>query len=267
MQYTTYHDLLNEEFERRKQFNNSYSLRAYARDIEMSAPRLSQILNRKQGISVDVAEEIANKLKFNNEKKEWFCASAGSLHARNFKERNEFKEKINQYKKEVKVHSELHLEYFKVIADWYHFAILELTYVKDFQNDVNWIAEVLSISKEEVEGAMIRMKSLDLIREENGKLIDVFKFLATSSDVPSMSLKKFNTQLMRKAMEAMYEQDVLEREMSYNIFSVNKEQLPILKEKIRAFRREFEQDAQKDENKNSVYCLGIQFYDLTKGKQ
>jgi len=111
------------------------------------------------------------------------------------------------------------------------------------------------------------MKALDLIREENGQLVDVFKFLATSNDVPSMSLKKFNTQLMKKAMEAMYEQDVLEREMSSNIFSVNKEQLPVLKEKLRVFRREFEQDAQKDENRNSVYCLGIQFYDLTKGKQ
>ena len=158
MQYVTYHDLLDEEFERRKQFNESYSLRAYARDLGLPAPRLSLILNKKEGLSVDSAEGIASKLKLSEKKREWFCSSVGSLHARSFKERNDYKDKVQKYKDEAKVFSELHLEYFKVIADWYHFAILELTYLADFQNNAAWMANILGISTEEVEIALDRMK-------------------------------------------------------------------------------------------------------------
>ena len=266
MQYTSYHDLLTEEFDRRKQMNGSYSLRAYARDLEIAAPRLSLILNKKQGISIEMAQDIAQKLKLTEKKKQWFCSSVGSLHARSFKERSGFKEKMNEYKEEAKIFSELHLEYFKVIADWYHFAILEMTYLKDFQNDPAWIAEVLGITKIEVESAIERMMKLDLVKEENGKLIDVFKFLATPNDVPSISLKKFNSQLMKKAMDALYTQDVSEREIASNIFAIDKDKVPVIKEKLRDFRRELEREAGQSQNKNQVYCLSMQFFNLTQGK-
>ncbi len=267
MQYTSYHDLLNEEFDKRKSYNSSYSLRAYARDLGMSAPRLSQILSKKQGLSIDAARDVAQKLKLSESKTQWFTSSAGSLHARSFKERTDFRERVMTYKEEAKVFTELQLEYFKVISDWYHFAILELSYLEDFQNDSTWMAEILGITKVEVEEAITRMKALDLIQEKDGKLIDVFKFLATPNDIPSISLKKFNTQLMKKAMEALFEQDVMEREISSNIISINKEQLPAFKEKLRDFRREFENDSAPTKNKNAVYCLSMQFFELTRRNQ
>jgi uncharacterized protein (TIGR02147 family) len=267
MQYTTYHDLLDEELERRKQLNEAYSLRAFARDLGISAPRLSLILNKKEGISVEVAIDLAQKLKLTEKKKEWFCSSVGSLHARSFNERNNFKQKVQKYKDEAKIFSELHLEYFKVIADWYHFAILELTYLADFQNNSSWMAEMLGISMEEVDVALDRLKKLDLIIEKDGKLVDAFKFLATPNDVPSGSLKKFNTQLMKKAMEALYERDVLEREISSNILSIRKDQLPKFKEKLRDFRRELDHEASQQKEKDAVYCLSMQFYELTNRSQ
>jgi hypothetical protein len=70
--------------------------------------------------------------------------------------------------------------------------------------------------------------------------------------------------MMKKAMEAIYEQDVLQREVSTNIFAVDSKQLPKFKEKLREFRREFEVTASQDKNKNEVYCLSTQFYKLTK---
>jgi len=267
MQYSSYHDLLDEEFEKRKNFNEAYSLRAFARDLGLPAPRLSLILKKREGISVEAAEEIANKLKLNEQKKQWFCSSVGSLHSRSSKERESFKERVQQYKHEAKVFSEIHLEYFKVIADWYHFAILELTYLKDFKNDPHWIADVLKITPTEVKEAIDRMRALDLVVENDGNLVDAFKFLATPNDVPSASLKKFNTQLMKKAMEALYEQDVLEREIASNIFSVRKDQLPLFKEKLRTFRRELEHEASQQKEKDAVYCLSMQFYELTNRSQ
>jgi len=266
MQYGTYHELLIEEFDRRKAANAAYSLRAYARDLAMSAPRLSQVLSKKQGLSIEAAEEVATRLKLPDNKRQWFCHSVGAQHARSFKERANYKEKILKYQSEAKVFSEIQLEYFKVIADWWHFGILELTYHQEFRYDLHWISEVLDITPQQTEEAIKRMLSLDLLKEENGTLKDVFKFLATPSDIPSSALKKFNSQLMKRALLALYEQDVHHREIASNIFSIDKASIPVIKEKLRAFRRELEHEASKAPVKNAVYCLGMQFFELTKDK-
>ncbi len=263
MQYASYHDILKEELEKRRQINGSYSLRAFARDIGLPASRLSQVLNNKQGLSIECAESIAQILRLDEKKKKWFCHSVGSLHARSFRERNKFKEKALQYKGASKVFNELQLEFFKVISDWYHYAILELTYLEDFQSDVSWIAEVLSITENETQDAIERMKELGLLEEVDGTLKDKFKFLETPSDIPSMSLKKFHTQLMKKATEALYEQSVGNREMASNVFAIDKSRLPEFKEKMRDFRHQLDFESSQHKTKNSVYCLSMQFYEIT----
>lgn len=267
MQYSSYHELLNEHFERRKNINNSYSLRAFARDLGVSSARLSQVLNKKHGLSVAAAKDLALKLKLGSEEMNWFVESVGASHSRDKVKRDQFSQRLQEYKRTAKKFSEIHLEYFKVISDWYHFAILELTYLESFENCHQWMADKLGITIEEVSEAIARLKHLDLIVEEDGKLKDVFKFLATSNDVPSASLKKFHQQLMKKAMEALYEQDVLNREISSNVFSIRKEKLPEFKEKIRVFRRDIENEASQVKGKDAVYCLSMQFYELTRSAE
>lgn len=264
MNYGSYHDLLNEEFKRRKQLNSSYSLRAFARDLSMPPARLSQILNKKQGLSVSAAKEVSAKLNLTEEEAKWFCCSAGALHSRSNKERKDFEKKIQSYKKVSQKFAKIQMDYFKVISDWYHFAILELTYLQDFQSDMKWIANILDLSTSTVEEAIERMKRLELLKEENGVYIDVFQYLNTEDDIPSLSLKKYHHQLMKKSMEAMYEQDVSNREYASNIISFNKEKLPYFKEKIRKFRDEFDYECGQLDMKDSVYCFSLQFYEITK---
>ncbi len=264
MQYRSYHDLLEEEFEKRRQYNGAYSLRAFARDLGISAPSLSQIFKKKHGISQTTAKKIAQKLKFDEEKAKWFFCSISAQHARSARERHENQKKLEVYKKSAQVFTEIHLEYFKIISDWYHYAILELTYLDDFSKDLNWIANRLGITTKQVNEAIKRMLKLELIKEENNTYIDCFKYVATPNDIPSLSLKKFHTQLMQKALEALYEQDVLNREISSNIVSIDKSKLPEIKNKLRDFRREFEYEMNQHKNKNAVYCLGMQFTELTR---
>jgi uncharacterized protein (TIGR02147 family) len=265
MNYETYHDILKEEFEKRIRVNPSYSLRSFARDMEISAPRLSQILSKKQGLSLEAAKGLVKKLKLPAEKKEWFCHSVSALHSRSHKTKKESTVHIRKIKAETNRLKEMNVEYFKVISDWWHFAILELTYVEGFENNASWIGRYLGIARQEVQAAIERMKMLNLIKEEDGKLIDIFMFLETESDVPSIALKKFHSQLMKKATEALHEKDVLEREISTNIFSFDKRDLPLFKEKIREFKHLIGREANESAKKDSVYCLGIQLFELSAG--
>lgn len=255
MGYTSYHDLLIEEFERRKRVNPAYSLRAYARDLDFSASRLSQVLNRKQGISVEAAKILTVKLKLCEEKAKWFCDSAGALHSRNYQQRLEYSSKIQT---SAKVLSELDPESFEMISNWYYFAILELTHHKDFRHDEQWIAQTLEMTEDEVREAIARLKSLELLVEENGKLQKKAATLVIPNDYSSLALRKLNSQLMKKSME----RELLE--FSSTIFAVKKERMPEFQERLKALKKYFASSGLDGQEKDAVCCLGIQFYEVTK---
>lgn len=90
----TYHEVLMEKFEQKKKNNPSFSLRAFARFLEMSPSKLSQILNSKQGLTIPYAEKICQKLNLSEQEKNWFCDSVGALHSRSKKDREAFQAKL-----------------------------------------------------------------------------------------------------------------------------------------------------------------------------
>ena len=262
MQYTNYRDFLQAELDKRKEINTYYSLRSFARDLGISAPRLSQVLSAKKGISAKAADDIADKLRLNKEDMDWFTSSVKAEHSRSQKEKKAFQERFQELQENATTFTNLQLEYFKVISDWYHYAILEMTHIEGFKSDLDWISETLNIDREKVREAINRLKSLELLEEVNGKLVDRFVALMTPNDTPSDSLKKINSQLLKKANEAIYLQGVSEREISSNILSISKEDLPEFKKRIRKFRRNIDKDLSMNK-KDTVYSLNIQFFNLT----
>lgn len=63
-QYTDYHLLLKNDFEKRVELNNHYSLRSYARDLKLSPGYLSSVLRGKKNFSKDNFKDIFGTLGF-----------------------------------------------------------------------------------------------------------------------------------------------------------------------------------------------------------
>lgn len=72
--FPSFREVLIGEYSARRIRNPKYSLRAFALDLGLSSSsRISEILNGKQGLSVEVAREIAGSLKFDIKETEVFC--------------------------------------------------------------------------------------------------------------------------------------------------------------------------------------------------
>ena len=113
-----------------------------------------------------------------------------------------------------------------------------------------------------VTAAVERMKRLELLEEKNGKLTPTDGFTASPDGIPSEAIKKFHAQILEKALTAVREQTVEERDFSSVILAVDKQDLPKAKERIKNFRREFDAEFGKAKKKDEVYCLGVQFFRL-----
>lgn len=67
-----YQTILKQHLNQRKLSNPRYSLRSFARDVEIPSSHMSKILRGRQGMSADRAAKICDKLNIHGDEKEFF---------------------------------------------------------------------------------------------------------------------------------------------------------------------------------------------------
>ncbi|MBI2606757.1 MAG: TIGR02147 family protein [Deltaproteobacteria bacterium] len=254
-----YRQVLSRELEVRCQRNPRYSLRSFARDLGMAPAQLSDILRGRYGISRASAANIADRMSMGSTEKEIFCDLVESKHARSQLQR---KLALARLAKQEKQYSTIALDSFQAISDWYHFAILELVTLDDFQNDLTWIANTLGITTHEAKSAIERLKRLDMLVETKGELKPAEDFTATPSGIPSDAIRKFHQQILKKAGQALHMQPVERRDYSAITFAIDRARLPEAKRAIQRFRKRFCQEFSSGETRNDVYVYATQFFSL-----
>ncbi len=253
--------MLKYELEIRCQRNPKYSLRAFARDLEISPQRLSHVINARHGLSPDAATLIAKRLNWSNAEQTVFRDLAESHHARSSIRRNLAQERL---KTSTSQYQSLDIDSFRVVSDWYHFAILELTQVADFQSDPVWIADTLGITVHEATSAIDRLLRLEALEVHAGRLRATQDFLVNAAGVPSEAVRKFHRQIMERASHALTFQTVAQREFSGLILTVSDGDVPAAKKMIQKFRDDFNAAFSKPLRDSKVYALGVQFFGLQK---
>jgi len=266
---TDYRVVLKAKFDERIRVNARYSLRAFARDLNIAPSRLSGVLSGTQGLSIESAEKLTRTLGFSDSETELFCQMVIASDARKKKDRLLARERLllyDKYKDQFKALSE---DIFNIISAWQHFAILELTKLSNFRSDSKWMAKRLNISCYEVDRAIERLVAHNLLETKNGSLVATNINITTTCDVPSDAIKNFNQQIFEKAKKAFVEQSPDERDFSTLTLAISKKDIPQLKKMIKTFRRSFnsEVEIKNSRSKDEIYSLSIQFFRLTQKDQ
>ena len=251
-QSVDYRIWLQNHFDVRTKRNARYSLRAFARLLEIDPSSLSQILAGRRGVSLKLLNKFCTRLGVSPD--EVARVTQGYL----LKVTGAFPPKMNDD------YHQLSLDTFAIISEWYHYAILELTFVKGFSSKPQWIAKMLGISVQETKTAIERLQRLDLLEEKNGKLKKTKSFLTNFSDgITSSALKHFQRQVLQKALESI---DVVPqdfKDITSITFPMDLKNMGAAREKIKAFRREMCASLENGEP-TAVYNLAIQLYPISK---
>ncbi|MGZ3771103.1 MAG: TIGR02147 family protein [Bdellovibrio sp.] len=258
-----YLHFFNSVWECRKTRNPRYSLRAYARDLGMPASKLSQILRGRCGLSETRAREIAEKMGLSTAEKDIFATMVATKHSRSDFARKKAQQKLENFLSHASYRT-LSLDAFKIISDWYHLAILELTDIVDFRSDPKWIARRLQIPLKITKEAIDRLLEFGLLdRKNDGTFFQTDVFLQTPSGIPSLELRKHHSQILSKADEALTKVPVELREFSSTTFTISESQIALLKKQLQEFRKSFATEATNAAtSKERVYCLSMQFFPL-----
>lgn len=259
-----YRLILKEELDSRCAQNPRYSLRAFARDLKLAPSRLSEILNKKQGLSRKAAERIADILGYGGEERDYFCDLVDSLHARSKSEKEVARIRLMKYRREAEEFFQLRVDTFKIISDWYHLGILELINLDGFRDEPRWIARTLRITPVQAELAVERLIRVGLLERKGERLAATTGTGWIQSEIPSESIRKFHRQILQKAGDALATQTLAEREFTANVLTINRKDLTEAKNEIRRFQQRFCQNLKNQKNTDSLYCLAIQFFNLAE---
>lgn len=232
---------LSNEYTKARAKNPSYSLRAFSNRLGIQVSALSEILNGKRVISKKMGKRILLGLGL--------CPIES--------------EKILTGSR-VDEESNLSLDYFKAVSDWYYFAILSLAEISDFKADPEWISKRLNISKREAKSALDRLIKLEMLIEEDG----VFKASGiqykTPTDIANISLKNHTIQTLELATNSVVNEPVEKRDFSTVTMAIDPSNIDEAKRMIKSFRKRLSKKLESG-NKKEVYKLAIQLFPLSRG--
>lgn len=264
-EHTDYRNYLKAELAVRCTKNSKYSLRAFSKVLNINVSQLSRVFKGKKNISYEKALKISEVLRLNKQEKEYFCNLVILASVRSAEAKELIEERLIEGHP-TKKFSTLELDAFRVISEWYHYAILEMTNLKYFKSDSKWIAKKLNTSQAEVELAIDRLKRLELLEVKKGKWVKVKDTYLAASGVPNEALRKFHKQTLEKAKESIEIQSPQEKNISSLTFAVDVSKLPLAQKKIRKFRLEMDKLLGTGK-KTEVYHLGVQLFRLTQKEE
>ena len=256
--------LLHEELTRIRLRNPQYSLRAFARKLQMPPSAVSEVINGKRRVSRKLAEKIADRLMCAPDVKARLLdgfpplnppsrklAAAGSkgtiLRAASIRQPDII---------------QLSADQFHIIADWYHYGILVLAETEGFKNDPDWIAKRLSIQKNQVVPAIERLVRLGMLNEENGELKPTGKAYASTDEIVNLSLRRAHAQNLELARQSLERDGVDRRDFVAVTVATDPAKMAEAKNQIRIFRDQMMAFLESGPKKE-VYKLCMQFIPLS----
>ena len=256
---------LSAEYAAHSKTNPSYSLRAFARKLNIAPSTLSEVMSGKKRASREMAARLASALKLKSSETEYLCLMADHELAKSEKRKHEIYQKLMQANKHYDF-VDLETESFQAIREWYHFPVLELLNLQKTNQDLSLVATKLGISTIQCRDAVQRLITLGLLQKTEAGYSKVSKTrLIVKSEAKNEALREFHNTMLERAKTYLKEQNPKQRFVGSETFRFDEKFLPEANE---AFEECFDKLialSQRSENAEHVFHMGIQFFALSKG--
>ncbi len=251
----SFRGFLQAELARRCARNPRYSLRSFARHLGVDHSTLSQILRGKRPLTARAIEAYGQRLAVSPDQVRAYVAREqrfGSTEMTTLRE-------VQQL-----THDTANL-----IGDWYHYAILELTRLREFRPDTRWIARVLGISPDQVNIALqrlLRLKLLDM--KSRNRWVDTSGDTVASLDAFSqVAVRRLFEQVRELSLSAARRAPAGFHDHSSATLAVSTNRLPEALARIARFRGELIAFLESAADRDDVYQLEINLFPVTSLRQ
>jgi uncharacterized protein (TIGR02147 family) len=259
------HDFLRRELDRRLSTNSRYSLRAFARHLGMSPGELSEVLREKRPMSAKACQKVARALDLSPAEFKHLLVLAAT--ATTERAERESGSPAPLRSPSVPLHlRRLDEDRFRLVSDWWCFAILNLLEVENFLWKSQEIAVRLGITQLQAQTAMDRLERLQLVRRQPpDRAVAAHDLVEHLSEVPSEAIRRYHRALLEKAVFALDSQSKEERDITGIGIAIDKKDLRAVAREIAEFQEQIIAKygrKRRGRKFDSIYQLEVAFFRL-----
>lgn len=264
--FTNYLDFIQSETEKLRKSHPDWSVSKWANDMGFMNPTaLHMIIKGKRRPGSKAIPKLCRFFQFSEQEEKYFRY----LLKRDLSVKDP---EVAQYidsklKVMIQDKSMLSLEEaeFRLIAEWYHYAIQQMLCIKSLPADPAEIQKHLfyDVSLDQVSAAIENLIRLKIIERSGNQLQILQRAVRTSHDIPSEALRLHAEQMIENAKKSIRKVQLQERSVQGRTLVIKKDQIEAAKKMIQEFSNQFGVEIDSDMG-DQVYQLNIQFFPLTE---
>lgn len=266
-EYLDYRQFLRDFYAARKLQSRAFSHRAFSKRAGLSSSNyLSLVMKGQRDLSSEMAPRFARACGLAKREADFFCDLVAYGQAKTTDEKQRWHERLARFRKFREAHR-LVGEQTAYHANWFMPAIRELASLATFDEDPPWIAQTLEppISERQALEALTTLERLGLLaRDGDGKLRQAQALVTTGPGPLGHQIYAYHHAMLDLAKRALEHLPREQRDISSLTLCVAEATLPILKERIREFRRELLQLAELEPAPERVVQLNFQMFPLSR---
>ncbi|MDG0815780.1 TIGR02147 family protein [Bdellovibrio sp. PAP01] len=246
-------EFILEQFNQRRIKNPRFSLRAFAKMLEMDPSSLSKVLKGKRIPSPDTAQRWISRLSLNTEEAQLLLQLTTAPRP---KKKNGLK------------FVQMPAEVFESNYDWYFPILLEASSIKAYNENPSLVAKALGISVEKLASDIEILKILKQLRISSKNSAMLQRNHNTTVHLPLTSQKRRQIQqkYLQLAEAALNEVPFEERDNTTLTVSLSKNDIGEIKAILKKARRRVNHFAlAREESADCVYNLTMALYPILKG--
>ncbi len=268
VKFNCYREYLQQIYLYKKSRRKGFSFRRFAAMAEIKSPNYLQlVIQGKRNLSVELAEKLANVLKFKAAEKKFFIGLVRRSQASTESEREALTLEIAKARRSCAVHL-LQKGHKDLIREWFHLVVLELAQLPGFVADPVWICEKLSgmITQAQAESSLSLLFRMGfLVQNQDGSIGVKFQAITTGDKGYDRELvTKAHAGAMAKWAQILPELDEDSRELGLINIPISVENFAALKLRLREFQKEIIQWLGEEKEPTMVVQLGVSLIKATK---
>lgn len=267
--YTDYRAYLSELYRWKKEHEYGFSHRSFARLAGLrSSNYLKLIIEGERNLSPAMSVKFAQGCGLRSDEADFFCDLVALNQAKTARDRDTAYQRLSRFR-QYRALRRLDAEQAAYHSNWYLPAIRELVTRTDFRDDPAWIARTLlpPIRRNEAKKAVETLLALGLLqRDARERLVQADPLVTTGDGPQGHHIVSYHRMMLESAARSI---DAVERELreiSTLTVCVGDEALPVIKQRISAFRRELLQFAEQASDRTRVLQINFQMFPLSKGQ-
>lgn len=271
--YRDYRKFLSEWLAWKKATQTSYSGTVFAKKAGLASHTLlGMVIRGERNLSYKTIQSFTKAIGLERHEREYFEKLVLFNQATNADEKSyQLSQLVHLGRSQGSSTLERLQDYSDFLSHWWVIALYELVNLHDFSEDPAWIARTLKrkIQPRQAERGLEILQRLGLVeRDAKGRLTTAHAAIEIDPGEIDFAIRRFHREFLERTMEAVDGEALKDRELSSLTLSVDKEDLELVKERVREFRRALNLEfSSRSARKEHVVAVNIQALVLTQKEE